>query len=293
MININFKITRKDGFYEITDSLNNIVILTKKYSFGRNIIWEKDIRICNRASNPMEELIIEDNIFIGSNTTVMLPSLEICDYTKINNHFYAHGTNPLKIGYNCWIGSAVILDTLGGLKIGNNVGIGNQTQIYSHAKFGDTLYGCRINSLTSVSVGDDVWIAPNSTITSASMAKKSMLLAGSVLTKDTIENHVYGGVPAEDVTDKIGVQFDTRLDYDEMYKKLNQYLVDFYNINPQYKSLDLIKIERVLPKKLDKKYSYAYSYFSVKDRRYTKRGTDTEAAFIKFLLPEKAKFTPK
>lgn len=288
MNNYNFSVIKHPKFYEIKDVVNNIYIITEKYTFGKNIAWEKDIKICNSNSGPMEEIIIGDNVFIGHSTTIMIPSFKVCDYTKINNHFYVYGTNPLNIGYNCWIGSSVILDTIGGLKINNNVGIGNQTQIYSHAKFGDTLYGCRISSSTPITIEDDVWITPNSTITSASMANKSMLLAGSVLIKSTKENHIYAGVPAQDVTEKTGKQFDIDLDYEKIFKKLNQHLEDFYEINKKYKRLDLIKIEMEMPKRVNNKYSY----FIVKERKYTKRGTDPEITFIKFLLPDKAKFIP-
>ncbi len=284
----NFKITKKNDFYEIADAGRNILILAKNYLFGENIEWEKEIKICNYNSEPINNLIIGDNVFMGHNTTIMVPSFSVKDYTKINNNFYVYGDHPLSIGYNCWIGSTVILDTLGGLTIDNNVGIGSQTQIYSHAKFGDTLYGCMINSFTPISIGEDVWIAPNSTITSATMADKSMLLAGSVLSKPTEENHIYAGIPAQDVTDKIGKQFCKELDYKKIFEKLNGYLEEFYKLNPRYQKLDQIKIEIEKPIFLDNKYSY----FIVKDRRYTKRRAAVEIAFINFLLPDKAKFLP-
>lgn len=285
---LNFKIVKKKGYYEITNPQQNIIILTKKYSFGKNITWGKNIKIFNYDSTPMENLFIGDNVFIAQETTIMVLSFSVMDYTKINNHFYAHGSNPLSIGYNCWFGSSVILDTLGGLEIGNNVGVGSQTQIYSHAKFGDRLYGCRIYSLTPVVIGNDAWITPNCTITSASVASKSMILSGSVLTKSTLENHVYAGVPATDITEKIGRQFNPKLDYEDVFNKLTQYLKDFYEINKEYKRLDLIKIEMDKPNKIDNRYSY----FIVKERKYTKRGSEPEIAFIKFLLPEKGKFIP-
>lgn len=283
----NFKIIKRKGFYELKDITNNIQILTRKYTLGTNISWEKNIKICNLERSPLENLVIGDNVFIGRNTTIIVSSLSILDYTKINNHFYAYGNHPLNIGYNCWFGSSVILDTLGGLRIGNNVGIGSQTQIYSHAKFGDTLFGCKINSFTPISIGDDVWIAPNSTITSASMSNKSMLLAGSVLAQETEKNHIYSGVPAQDITNKLGNQFETNLNYHKIYLKLNKYLKQFYKIHPEFKSQNL-KIEMEMPKNIHPKFSY----FIVKERMYIKRGIQAEIAFIKFLLPDKAKFIP-
>jgi acetyltransferase-like isoleucine patch superfamily enzyme len=283
-----FSIVQKHGFYEITDIKKNVNILTKDYTFGKNIHWGKNIKICNFNSEPIDNIVIGDNVFIDHDIAIMVSSFSVMDYTKINNHFYAYGNNSLTIGYNCWLGSSVILDTLGGLKISNNVGIGSQTQIYSHAKFGDVLYGCRINSSTSIFIGEDVWIAPNSTITSASMANKSMLLAGSVLTKSTRGNHIYSGVPAQDITEKTGKQFNQDLDYEKIFDKLNQYLKNFYKVNKEYKLRDTIKIEMGKPKTINSEYSY----FLIKERKYIKNNTDSEIAFIKFLLPDKAKFIP-
>jgi acetyltransferase-like isoleucine patch superfamily enzyme len=283
-----FTITKKSAFFEINHQTNSIQISAKKFSFGKNIVWGKNIKICNSDTSPMDTLIIGDNVVISGDSNIMVPQFELGDYTKVNNHFYAYGTHPLKIGYNCWIGSLVVLDTLGGLIIGNNVGIGSEAQIYSHAKFGDTLYGCRVNSYTPISIGDDAWIAPNATITSASMADKSMLLAGSVLTEATKENHMYAGVPAIDVTKKIGTQFVTDLDYYVILAKLQSYLKDFYKLHEKYRKLDAIRIEMELPSILDHKYSY----FIVKTRKYIKRSSEPEVAFMKFLLPDKAKFIP-
>jgi len=281
------KITKKNNYFEITDSVNQLSILTKKYKLGKNIFFGERTKICNDDGGPMNSIIVGDNVQIHHDSTIMIPSFSVLDYTKINNNFYAYGTNNLEIGYNCWFGSGVILDTLGELKIGNNIGVGSRVQIYSHAKFGDTLYGCKVNGKKRVELLDDVWIAPGCIVTMASLAQKSMLLSGCVLTKNTIKNHIYAGIPAQDITDKIGFQFDEKISFNRIFIQLEKYLDIFYLNNP---SLDknLIEICLKKPEKVDKDISY----FVVEDRKYIKRLSEVEISFIKFLLPDKGKFIP-
>lgn len=281
------KIIKKNNYFEILDSINKVLILTKKFKLGVNVSFGERIKICNCDGGPMNSIIIGDNVQIHHDSTIMVPSFLVMDYTKINNNFYAYGTSDLDIGYNCWFGSGVILDTLGGLKICNNVGVGSGTQIYSHAKFGDTLYGCRINAKKQIDIFDDAWITPGCIVTMASLASKSMLLSGSVLAKDTVENHVYAGIPARDITEKVGLQFDEKVDFDKTCIKLKKYLNEFYLNNPNLsKKLIKICLER------SKKENKHFSYFVVKDRKYIKRLSEVEISFIKFLLPDKGKFIP-
>ncbi|HPT65924.1 MAG TPA: hypothetical protein PK257_01255 [Candidatus Woesebacteria bacterium] len=281
------KIIKKNNYFEIIDNINKVLILTKKYKLGINVYFGERIKICNNNGGPMDSIIIGDNVQIHHDSTIMVPSFSVLDYTKINNNFYAYGTDDLNIGYNCWFGSGVILDTLGGLKINNNVGIGSQVQIYSHAKFGDTLYGCKINTKKKIDLNDDVWITPGCIITMASLSTKSMLLSGSVLTKDTVENHIYAGVPAIDITDKIGFQFNKENDFNEIYLQLKRYLDEFYLKNSNFDK-NLIEICLEKPKKINKNISY----FVIKDRKYTKISSEVEIDFIKFLLPDRGKFIP-
>lgn len=281
------KVIKKKGYFKITDDENKVLILTKKYKLGSNIFIGENTKIINHDGGPMETLFIGDNVQIHHDSTIMVPSFSVLDYTKINNYFYAYGINNLCIGYNCWFGGMVVVDTLGGMVIKNNVCVASHSQIYSHAKYGDTLFGCRINSVKKVILSDDVWISPNCTVIMASMAQKSMLLAGCVLTKNTFKNHIYAGVPAIDIVNKTGPQFKETTNSKDILFKLKKYLTEFYDMNPNIKK-NCLKICLIKPDKLKKNISY----FVVSDRKYTKKLSKTEVAFMKFLLPDKGKFIP-
>lgn len=77
--------------------------------------------------------------FIGDNVYIDTAEVEIGEYTTIHKNCTIHGYKGITIGQNC------ILDCIAGTYIGNNVGIGAYSQIWSHMKFGDMLEGCKWN----------------------------------------------------------------------------------------------------------------------------------------------------
>lgn len=229
-----------------------------------------------------KRVVIGDNVYIGENVQIICDDFEVGDYSKIHHHSNIHGAKPCKIGHNLWMGQYCILDSVGGLSIGNNCGIGAHSQLWTHIKYGDTLEGCRFLSETPLNVGNDVWFVGHSIVTGINAADKSMALVGSVITKDMEYNTIYAGSPAKPISDKIGSQFN-EVSLDDKYNKMLEYLeesgVDQSKIKILKEESEITKLEGV-------------SYFVISSRKYTKIRTESEINFMKFLLPEKAKFTP-
>lgn len=225
---------------------------------------------------------IGDHTYIGADVQIICDEFSIGDYSKIHHHTNIHGYQACSIGHNAWIGQYVIIDSIGKTSIGNNCCIGASSHLWSHIKFGDTLEGCRFNASRSLQIGNDVWIAGHCTITPIHAADKSMVLAGSVVTSDLEYNTVYAGQPAKSISGKIGNQFDC-ISMEEKIKRL-QALVDAWG-GP----IDKIKI-------IDNSFDYNMDddlvYLNIADRTYTKKHLEYEISLMKYLLPEKAKFTP-
>lgn len=224
---------------------------------------------------------IGDNCYIGDDVQIICDRFEMGDYGKLQHHVNIHGSKVI-FGHNVWVGQYTVVDGLGGTYIGNNFAIGPHSFMFSHVKFGDTLEGCRYDSLSSLFIGNDVWLAGgNTTVYPVRIADKAMSLAGAVITNDLYSNRVYGGVPAKDLTDKIKPQF-VEVSIELKYKKMAQYLLDS-GINSRH--LHICHTS-------DEFKNDGQTYFEVDKRTYTKRNTDEEIAFMKYLLPSKAKFTP-
>ncbi|NBG65370.1 acyltransferase [Acidiluteibacter ferrifornacis] len=256
-------------------------ILADYLEIGINTIIEPSAVIRGINGNA-KRIIIGDNVYIGESVQIICDDFEMGDYGKIHHHTNIHGYKPCKIGHNIWVGQYCILDTIGGLTIGNNCAVGAQTQLWSHIKFGDTLEGCRFLSDKPLSIGDDVYFSGKCVVSPVNIQDKAMALAGSVITKDMEFNTIYAGVPAMSVTDKLGYQFDT-ISVDDKYKKMIEYL-SHSGVNTSKIKIVRERSEAILEDNI--------SYFIVATREYTKKLSDEEIFFMKFLLPEKAKFTP-
>ena len=269
--------------------LNNdnykIVIDSKKVKFGVNVHFGDGTKITG-VDGPAEYVEIGDNVFLDSNIFVMTPEFRIGDYSKVYKSCRISGYKPCIIGHNFWCDQNTILNCTDTLTIGNNVGIGAYSQLWTHIKHGDVLEGCRFNMTKPMIIGDDVWFVGHSIVSPIKAGNKSMLLVGSVITKDMEENHIYGGSPAKDLTDKLGNQFNIRTSEEKM-KIMESKLQDFLELvnDDVYKS---IRIVEEFPANL---YD-GVSYFNINSRTYTKNLTEIEMKFMKYLLPL-IKFTPR
>ena len=142
----------------------------------------------------------------------------IGDYTTIHDDPIVHGVKT-SIGHNCWFGHYTIIDSLGGdTRIGNNVGVGAHSQLWSHMKFGDILNGCLWNSSSSLVLEDDVWLVGHSIVGPIHAKEKSMVMTGSVAVKNMENNQIYAGSPAKNVSDKFGPQFE-KVEHEEKCRR--------------------------------------------------------------------------
>ncbi|MBQ0735322.1 acyltransferase [Aquimarina celericrescens] len=247
---------------------------------GKNTVIEPTaiIRGLNGKAN---KIIIGDNCYIGEHVQIIIDEFNLGDYSKIHHHTNIHGSQPCNIGHNAWIGQYTIIDSIGGVLIGNNCGIGAHSQLWSHIKYGDTLEGCRFKSEQKLEIGNDVWLVGHCIVSPVKVEDKSLALVGSVITSDMKFNRIYGGSPAKDLTNKIGHQFE-EVSLSQKMKKMEEYL-DTVGIKKD--SIKIIEFENEIE-------SDEITYFIVSSRKYTKRRTREEIEFMKFLLPEKAKFVP-
>lgn len=234
------------------------------------------------VSGPAKKIKIGDHCYIGENVQILCDNFELGDYSKIHHNTNIHGYKPCKIGHNAWIGQYCIIDTIGGTTIGNNCGIGAHSQLWSHMKYGDTLEGCKFLSEAPLNIGNDVWFVGHCIVSPITAEDKSMAMVGSVITKNMEMNQVYAGTPAKDITDKIGRPFN-QVPTSIKFKKLNNYLVYSKCCNSSIKIVKSIE---------DFNLNDKISYFDVSSRTYTKKNLPEEIKFMKFLLPEKAKFIP-
>lgn len=260
-------------------------INAEKVVLGKNVIIGENVFIKNIDGAKSEYVEIGDNVYIGDNTTILLPIIKIGDYVTIHKNNRISGYKQCVIGHNFWIDQNCILNCTDELIIGNNVGVGAYSQLWTHIKFGDIMEGCRYNMTKKMIIEDDVWFVGHCIVSPIHAKCKSMAMVGSVITRDMEYNSVYAGVPAKDMTEKFGPQF-----IDKSYKEKLSFFNLKYDEFCKSNKIDRYKIKPVseFPKEMEDEVIY----FNLIERTYTKKGTDIEIMFMKFLLPE-IKFIPK
>lgn len=148
-------------------------------SIGENVIFETGVIVFHP-----ENIIIEDNVYIGHNTVIK-------GYFK----------NQMVIGQNTWIGQACFFHSAGGLMIGKNVGIGPGVKIITsyHKEEGiDTPILFSKTEFQPVVVGDDSDIGIGAIILPGRTIGRGVQIgAGSVVTKDVDDYAVVAGNPAK------------------------------------------------------------------------------------------------
>ncbi|NBV49812.1 hypothetical protein EBR78_01185 [bacterium] len=251
---------------------------------GKGVVVEHGVTITGKQG-PAKRVRLGDFSFIGKNSVIMTPQFELGDYSKLHSGAFVHGEKPARIGRNCWFGGNVILDSMGGLDIDDNVGIGAHSQVWTHIQFGDLVEGSRFYSKKYMFIGRDAWLVGHCILSPVKVGEKSMAMVGSVVTRDMEPNHIYAGVPAKDISDKMGFQFEMRSN-EEKLQKLMEVINSFLQKKPEYKGQLQACIDYpLMPKK-------GVSYFSVLERTYTQNYTEAEVSFLKAHTPL-IKFCPR
>lgn len=152
---------------------------------GKNLILENNVYI---------NALSEKGICLGDNVTISRSCTLICTGVISNKGV------GIKIGNNTGINAYCYLGGQGGIEIGNDVIIGPYVKIFSeNHEFKNPSIIIQNQGVTrkGVKIEDDCWIGAGATILDGVILKsRTIVAAGSVVTKSFDENSLIGGVPA-------------------------------------------------------------------------------------------------
>jgi acetyltransferase-like isoleucine patch superfamily enzyme len=256
---------------------------TADVQVGRGVYFGRDVVFNSRRVRIGDGVVVQDRVRVDAE------EFTIGDYGTIYDDCFFPGPGALRIGHNFWMGRGAVVDAMAGTTIGDNVCVGVGAQLWTHMQFGDVLYGSRFHSARPVRVGDDAWLGSGVLVAPVDVGARSLALSGAVVTHPMLADRCYAGVPAADVTDKVGPPFAVR-PVAERAVMLEARLDAFARAHGDPAVRARL---HVIPARGDVPPAGPDDVvFDVEARTYTKRGTALEAAVMRFLLPD-AKFTPR
>ncbi len=253
---------------------------TNDVKIGRGTIFGQNVRFNCRKVRIGDGVIFQDNIRID------VDEFEIGDFGTIYFGCFFPGPGKIKIGHNFWLGNNSIIDGQGGTVIGDNVGIGAHSQLWTHMQFGDIVAGCRFDSSSSLTIGDDVWLVGHNLVSPVTIGDRSLVMLGSLIVKNIPPDRIFAGVPATDQTEKFGAQF-SNTEPDFRKEKLME-MIEAFAFKYDVKNVwDYVEVTTELPQSWDRKKTI----IDVSSRKYYKTGSMLEIILIRSLLP-RAKYVP-
>jgi acetyltransferase-like isoleucine patch superfamily enzyme len=281
-------------------------------SIGRFTEIERDCSFEGWSTGRMKCFEIGDCGFIGAASKFKVDSLRVGDYAKIHNNVLMLG-GECAIGHNPWIGQYTVLDSSGGLTLGNNVRIGMGSYVWSHVASGELLEGCNIYGRKPVVIEDDVWLVGNVVVSpGVTLAKQTIVLPGSVVAKDTETKRCYSGIPAIDITEKVTPYRDMTLD--GKYTLMKSFIDEFAATLPNSHRVEMGYGSDLGEVLLSESQSHGLaedrpivlvvknassllspsnvSVFDLNTKRYSKKLSPLEIRFMKYLVGFRARFIP-
>jgi len=249
---------------------------------------------------------IGDCNYIHDNTRIVMGpgGLSIGDWNVFHNSMLVMGQKRMEIGHNCWFGQNTILDSAGGLYIGNGVRVGMYSQIWTHVASGELIEGCTLFATRPTYIEDEVWLVGSCIVGSGlRLGRRSICLPGSLLTKNTETGKVYGCSPAKQ---KKKLNYWKEVSLDDKMQMMLDWAKQFAkesseSIEVVYQSelkmitiTDYVHYETLIISisEIEKTSDKSTTYFNLKSKTYTKRLTQLEREFYKFIYGYKARFLP-
>jgi acetyltransferase-like isoleucine patch superfamily enzyme len=176
---------RKHLKFSYLNKLRLILIKNKLGKCGKSIWIDKNVEFLRFTKN----LYLGNNLAIKEGTKICpcndKAEIHIGNNTTIGYHNFIFASNNIKIGDNCLIAPFVyIVDS-------------------NHQIDKDRLINLQPNLTEQIIIGNDVWVASNTTILKGvTIGDGAVIAANSLVNKSIPRNEVWGGSPAKKIGER-------------------------------------------------------------------------------------------
>jgi acetyltransferase-like isoleucine patch superfamily enzyme len=300
---------------------SGVSIRADEIKIGSMCDIEDRVRVYWRGGTP-RSFRLGDCCTVGSDSKFYVREFSCGDYVALHNHILVNGDTRCSVGHNSYIGQNCILNANAPVKIGNGVGMVAYSAVWTHGRFGELIEGSTVHKEAPVTIDDDVTIWRAIISPGVRVGRRATILNGAVITKDVAECAVVGGIPASDLGKKMPAY--RRVSLDEKFTLMKDFMTEFletvypgewakirrgeFEVNPrrgepfriimkeELKNEDIIDGSPILAvtarNGTRRLRNGRVSVFEVKSKTYTKRLTEPEVRFMKFLLDARARFVP-
>jgi len=172
---------------------------------GRNLGVGRNVSVGKNTDIAAEEILLEDDVSIGSNVTIRCKRLVMRRGSRIDSHSTVYGIatpgSALEMGEFAWIFSFCHLNTDEAIRIGDRTAAGSHCLIFTHSSYLPITQGYPV-TVAPVVVGEDVWLPWHAFILpGARIGRGSTVGAFSLVAGEVPEYSLAVGVPARVVKD--------------------------------------------------------------------------------------------
>jgi len=201
-----------NGEYKLEDSKAQIVL-------GDDIIIGKNVVI-----NVSERLVIGDRSIIGDNFIIEGRDIEIGKefwsgrYCGIGGGSCMEKHSKLRIGDFGHLGDFGFINTARPVKIGNEVGLGQETKIYTHGTYLNWFDGFPVE-FGQVTIGNNVWCPKAIIMPNVTIEDNVVVGAGAVVNKSLPSGCLAVGIPVKVIKENVYPKKYSDLEFQELIRQ--------------------------------------------------------------------------
>jgi acetyltransferase-like isoleucine patch superfamily enzyme len=238
---------------EDIDRQSDDLVKGKECTTGKNlqiigdgqIILGNNVAIGNNVTiNVKEKLVIGDRSIIGDNFIIEGREIEIDTEFWSGYHCIIGGgscfekTSKLKIGYWVHLGNYGMINTARPVTIGNEVGMGIETKIYTHGAYLSMIDGFPAE-FGPIEIGSHVWLPNAIVMPNVHIGDNVVIGAGAVVTKDLPTGCLAVGMPAKVIRENCYPKKYTKRERKELMDGFVKHFInDIENATVAYREVD-------------------------------------------------------
>jgi acetyltransferase-like isoleucine patch superfamily enzyme len=164
-----------------------------------------------------ERLVFRGDALIRDNARIVGRDIELGHKFYMDHHAEIGGgsckcpESKLRIGDHFHIGNFSVINTAREVIIGNEVGMGRFSNIYTHGAYLNVLEGFP-EQWGPVKIGNNVWMPSATVMPNVSIGDNTVVAAGSIVTKSIPGGGLWAGTPARQID---GVKYPNPMSEEE------------------------------------------------------------------------------